>query len=73
MKITTVSVKGHGDVVVTKAIDVGGNDRMIPLAGAATLSQWREDKTLLPPWLLPADLADGQDWAGIMHALSGSS
>lgn len=69
MRIATVKVKGHGDVVVTSAVDEAENLRMVPISGAATLEQWRTDKSLLPPWLLPNDLEPGQDWGAIVSTL----
>lgn len=69
MRTMTVSVKGHGSVDVYRARDEAGNDRMIPVHGAATLEQWRADQTRLAPWLLSTDLDEGQDWGAIMGAL----
>jgi len=69
MRMMTVQVKGHGAVDVQRARDEADNQRMVPVHGGATLEQWRADPTRLPPWLLPKDLDDGQDWSAIMSAL----
>jgi hypothetical protein len=38
-----------------------GNPRLFPVNGV-DLSQWREDKNLVPPWLIPTDLVNPYDW-----------
>ena len=73
LQITTVETKNHGTITVTAAIDEAGNTRMIPTAGAATLDQWRADHTLLPPWLLPSDLAEHVNWSAVMAELGATA
>ncbi len=70
MKTASVQTIDYGMVAVSRQVDTAGNDRMVPIGGAATLAEYREDSDLLPPWILPRDLAFGLNWGEIMEAMA---
>lgn len=55
-----VNTKQHGPVEVTRGVDEAGNQRLFPV-NAASLEDWRANKELVPPWLIPSDLVRGGD------------
>lgn len=65
MKTATVQTRDHGTVAVSRQ-----KNRMVPVVGATTLAEYRNDSALLPPWILPRDLAFGLDWDDIMGQLA---
>lgn len=72
MKTATVKVTGHGPVVVFHAGDEAGNDRLCPVEGAS-LESWRADQSRLPPWLLPDDLKDADEFVRTLESLRSDS
>ena len=62
-----IDVKGFGPIKVTFVRDEAGNLRMKPLVGAVDLEKWRKDPELLPPWILPDDCVDPEEWNKIFH------
>ena len=62
--IVTVDTRQYGMVACEVDRDGLGNPRLFPVNGA-TLSEWRADKRLIPPWLLPADLVRADDWPSV--------
>ena len=69
MKTTTVETCDFGDLVVCRVRDIAGNDRLVPIDGVP-LAQWRDNPRLIPPWLLPVDLAGGAEaWSTAIKSL----
>ena len=62
-----IEVRGFGLVKVTFVRDEVGNLRMKPLVGSVDLEKWRGDKTQLPPWILPDDCVDPEEWNRLFH------
>lgn len=56
MKIRT---KQFGELEVTTGEDLCGDFRIYP-KGAATLEKWRQNRELIPPWLLPSECEDDE-------------
>lgn len=61
-----IDVKGFGPIKVTFVRDEVGNLRMKPLKGSS-LEAWRKDPELLPPWILPDDCVDPEEWNRLFH------
>ena len=61
-----IDVKGFGPIKVIFVRDEAGNLRMKPLKGSS-LEAWRKDPDLLPPWILPDDCVDPEEWNKLFH------
>ena len=61
MRILDVLTRRWGTLTVFYAVDVAGNERLIPV-GATVLNQWRQDETQVPPWLIPQDVEGPLTW-----------
>lgn len=61
--IVLATTLAHGTIECVCAIDEAGNRRLVPMGGA-DLDDWRANPNLVPPWLLPGDLADGGSISG---------
>ena len=48
-------------------IDDADNERLFCRNGAS-LEDWRNDSQLVPPWLLPRDFTDPDDYVKLMNA-----
>lgn len=57
-----IEVKGFGLIEVRFERDEAGNLRMKPVKGSVDLKAWRKDKSQLPPWILPHDCKDPEEW-----------
>lgn len=62
-----IDVKGFGPIEVTFERDQVGNLRMKPVKGSVDLEKWRKHPDLLPPWILPDDCVDPEEWNRLFH------
>lgn len=65
-----VDTLAWGTLLVWAGNDSAGNKRLFP-RGAASLDRWRDDPRRIPPWVLPDDLQDPDQWSIAWNSLKG--
>ena len=66
---TAVDTLIWGTLLVWAGHDDAGNRRLFP-RGATSLERWRKDVRRVPPWLIPDDLQDPDQWGKVWKELT---